>query len=375
MNLLEFCPTPQGLIDKMLTGIDFLEVDSVLEPSAGKGDIAEAVAKRIKSAHYRNREYAPDIDCIELDEDLRGVLKNKKYRVVHDDFLTYRSLKKYELIIMNPPFSDGDKHLMKAIELQEVYGGAVVCLLNAETLRNPYSNLRKTLVRTLGERGADIEYLPGEFESAERKTSVEVELIRVVVPEKANSIIIDHLEKAQDRHEADFFEPTAVTQGDFIKVVLEQYDFEVKVGVNIIREYLRLRPYIMNAIGDEAVYKRPILKLEVEGGGKHGLINAYISQTRLKYWRELFRNKEFTRSLTNDLQNELHSRINDMQEYEFSYHNIMEMRLELNRKTVRSIEDTIVKLFEDLSHRYSWYDETSKNIHYYNGRKTNSTRK
>ena len=173
MNLFEFYPTPRGLIDRMLAGIDFLEVESVLEPSAGAGDIAEAVAGRMKSANYRSREYSPDIDCIEINEDLRGILKSKGHRVVHDDFLTYQSKKKYNLIVMNPPFSDGDKHLTKALALQEVHGGGVVCLLNAETLRNTHTNVRKALYQRLLDLGASIEYLPGEFESAERRTSVD----------------------------------------------------------------------------------------------------------------------------------------------------------------------------------------------------------
>jgi len=164
MNLLEFYPTPPRLIDKMLSGIDFQQITTVLEPSAGKGDIVNEVNGKLRYAQnkYGDNNYKGDIDCIEIDEDLRGVLKNKKYRVVHDDFLAYQSKKKYDLIIMNPPFSDGDKHLMKAIEMQEIFGGAVVCLLNAETLKNPHTNLRKTLVRR--EVQTDLEAHPGSLQ-------------------------------------------------------------------------------------------------------------------------------------------------------------------------------------------------------------------
>ena len=38
----------------------------------------------------------------------------------------------------------------------------------------------------------------------------------------------------------------------------------------------------------------------------------------------------------------------------------------------KSIEETILALFDKFSHKHHWYDETSKNIHYYNGWKTNS---
>ena len=57
---------------------------------------------------------------------------------------------------MNPPFSNGDKHLLKALQMQEK-GGNIVCLLNAETLRNPYTESRKELIRQLDKYDADIE--------------------------------------------------------------------------------------------------------------------------------------------------------------------------------------------------------------------------
>jgi hypothetical protein len=38
---------------------------------------------------------------------------------------------------------------------------------------------------------------------------------------------------------------------------------------------------------------------------------------------------------------------------------------------LRSVEDEILTVFDEFSHKYHWSDETSKNIHYYNGWKTN----
>ena len=42
----EFYPTPQNIIDKMLFDLDFTMIKSILEPSAGKGDIVEALKKK-----------------------------------------------------------------------------------------------------------------------------------------------------------------------------------------------------------------------------------------------------------------------------------------------------------------------------------------
>lgn len=41
----DFYPTPQNLIDKMLCDLDFKIISSILEPSAGKGNIIEELKK------------------------------------------------------------------------------------------------------------------------------------------------------------------------------------------------------------------------------------------------------------------------------------------------------------------------------------------
>ncbi len=80
--------------------------------------------------------------------------EEEQVHIVHDDFLTFQSRKHYDLIVMNPPFADGEAHLLKAIELQKRWGGQIRCLLNAETLLNPYTNRRKVLQSQLAELGA-----------------------------------------------------------------------------------------------------------------------------------------------------------------------------------------------------------------------------
>ena len=87
---------------------------------------------------------------------------------------------------MNPPFSNGVEHVLKAIELAENQVSAcdVLAIINKETIDNAYSNRRQELLRKLDEHGADIEYVSLAFGSqsqAERKTNVEVALIRVTI--------------------------------------------------------------------------------------------------------------------------------------------------------------------------------------------------
>lgn len=192
----EFYPTPKKLIEKMFAGVDLKRVKTILEPSAGIGNIADYLQDKKESETWGR--YAYSIDCIEKEKNFQAILRSKKYRVIYDDFLAFNTFKEYDLIVMNPPFSDGDKHLLKALEMQERTGGAIICLLNAETLRNPYSVYRKLLLQKLDEYNAEIEYIPNAFCNADRKTYVEIALIKCQLPEKTyKSFILDNLQKAE----------------------------------------------------------------------------------------------------------------------------------------------------------------------------------
>lgn len=379
----EFYPTPPKLISRLLAGIEWTEVSTVLEPQGGKGDIAERVAKMIAARRSRDyRRYADDsgkdaIDCIEIDPDLRNTLKGAGFRLVHDDFLTYYTRKHYDLIVMNPPFSDGDRHLLKALELAQ-YGGKVRCLLNAETIRNPCDWQRKVLAKKLEEFGATITYLAGEFSKAERPTDVEVALVSVDIPASTpDSIILEDLHEAQKAEAKRQHGCTDVAPGDFVEAIVARYRFEVDAGVRLIQEYERIRPHLLESLrvnSDGNDYRKPILALtiddrKVNGNDTH---NGYVRLTRLKYWEALFQAPQFTGQLTSNLQRELSAKVEALAEYEFSRVNILSIQRDLSKQTIASIEETIIKEFDRLSRMHSW-DKDSANVHYYNGWCTNQS--
>lgn len=368
----EFYPTPENVVLKMLEGIDLSKVDSVLEPSAGKGNIADVVAKKIESRSYyvTEKQARSYLDCIEIDENLRHILSDKGYRVVHDDFLTFHTQKRYSLIIMNPPFSHGDEHLMKALDLVKD-GGTVVCLLNAETIRNRCTNLRKLLFSKLTEMGANITYINDAFADSERKTGVEIALIKVNIPEaKRESFIFEGLKKK--KYEEQSGDCNDLVAGDFIDQIIKQFEVECEAGVKLINEYNAMKPYILSSF-DANDYTKPIIELKV---GKYDYsVNKYVELARKKYWEALFANKKFTGKLTSDLYHELMDKVGELSDYDFSRYNIGRIQIEILKKVNQGVNDAILKLFDKLSAQYSWYPECSNNIHYYNGWASNSAHK
>ena len=381
----DFYPTPANLISKMVSGLDFNYINSILEPSAGKGDIIDKL-KEIESPKYSygNKEYNFDIDCIEVDQNLQHILKGKNHRLIYNDFLTYDTMKEYDLIIMNPPFSNGCKHLLKALEMQKRNGGAIICLLNAETIKNQCSNDRITLVRQLTEYNATIEYLQDTFTDAERKTSVEIALIKVKLPEvQRQSFILNELKQTTEQREYEETETTYLAENDLYKSIVNQYNMEVSACINLIREYNAMKPFILSEFGKdeetgETIQKGGcVLSLGLSSNRdkyRNSLsINGAIKAVRRKYWEALFHNPEFIGKLTGNLKSDFYNRLDDLKEYDFSLYNIYQLKIDMTSKVTKGIEETIIALFDDFSHKYYWDKDYSSNIHYYNGWKTNKS--
>ncbi len=367
----EFYPTPKKVIEKMLARLKIDQIGSILEPSAGKGDIVNAIIEKHEAQLSRYSNAKLDIDTVEIDANLRHILKGKGYRVIHDDFLTLETHKRYSLIMLNPPFSAGDKHLLKALDMQK-NGGKIVCLLNAETLRNPYTNIRKDLVHRLDEYGAEIEFMDGAFTGAERKTDVEIALVKVDIPRaEQESIIMEGLHQ-EERYRAEQHGPRALTHGEFIDRIVAQYNFEIRAGSTLINEYLAMKSLVQGSLKKNS-YKGSILLLNVNESKVDGpaMINEFIEKVRYKYWEALFLSDEFTSLFTSKLLEQYMDKMNELKGYDFSVFNILQIKEEISRSLLRSVEETILALFDEFSYKHSWYNETSKNIHYYNGWKTN----
>src|SRR5690625_4190055 len=178
----DFYPTPKALFRRLVgNSLRFIS-GRILEPSAGKGDMIRYI---LESCGFRSSDDLK-IDAIENDPRLVNELMAEGYSVVWDDFLTYETYKEYDFIVMNPPFSNGVDHVIKALELAEeqLSRCEIYAILNKETINNAYSNKRQALLEKLDKHDAEIEYVSDAFTGAERRTDVEVALIRVKV-EKA----------------------------------------------------------------------------------------------------------------------------------------------------------------------------------------------
>ncbi|MBU3720549.1 MAG: hypothetical protein FGM22_07285 [Burkholderiaceae bacterium] len=139
---LDFFPTPDDIIERYLFDAnaelisELPAMAKVLEPSAGRGNIADMIRKRMPKA---------DVDVVELSDIRREVLYHKGYNVIGTDFMEvgvvsrddrgravisdeYRA--KYDAVFMNPPFLKGygREHVKRALDMVKIDGVLVAVM-------------------------------------------------------------------------------------------------------------------------------------------------------------------------------------------------------------------------------------------------------
>jgi hypothetical protein len=120
-NIRGFYPTPASVIDMMLERIGSrMPSGRVLEPSAGRGDIAD-----------RLRGGGGELVVVEPHPVLARLLRDKGYAPVVCRFEDYESAEPFDGIVMNPPFADGLDmlHARHAFAMLAA-GGVLVALMN-----------------------------------------------------------------------------------------------------------------------------------------------------------------------------------------------------------------------------------------------------
>lgn len=171
-----FFPTPKPLAKEMVQKADIRQGMTVLEPSAGNGNIADSI-----------REEGTEPDVIEPYSTLRGILEQKKHNLIGSDFLEETG--KYDRIVMNPPFERGQDmdHVQHAYELLKP-GGRIVAIMSEGSFGR--SDKKATAFREwLEEHNGTDEKLPeGSFTGKDsmRQTGVAARMVVIDKPvEKA----------------------------------------------------------------------------------------------------------------------------------------------------------------------------------------------
>ena len=386
----DFYPTPKVLAYKMFDKIpskELIKIKYILEPSAGKGDLINYYKQYfIKNESYlfsrwdtkednlKKTEKYIKFEAIEIDENLRSILRGNNINLVYDDFINYNpSCRYYDLILANFPFSNGCEHLIKAIHIQERIGGKIVCLINAETIKNPYSNNRKILIQLLDKYNANIEYLQEEFINAERKTNVEIALIYIDIPMQDKTTIFERNFEKDDLGKFDYSFKSLVPKMNKLEKLVFEYNIHRDATIELFKENKKLN-LLFNKMGIEN--RVGICSLE---NSNHELIdiNDFINKLNYEYWSNRFINETNLRKrLPSTLRESFNKNIREQENIAFTLDNLKYFYEKLLAEIPTSYNKTVAKVFNKLTVE-SEYSETAwcKNIHYFTGWKTNKAYK
>lgn len=372
----DFYPTPKSLFRQLINGCRRLD-GRILEPSAGKGDM-------IKHINDLNYGKCAQIDAIEKDNRLSSLLIQHGISVVWDDFLTYETYKEYDYIIMNPPFSNGVDHALKAIKLAEkqISHCEIHMILNKETINNSYSYKRKELLRKLDKHDADIRYVSDAFIDAERKTNVEVALINVSVKSSVsgqtiyNSIPFNALKNTVEQELTTSLSTHVKNNelqdrlSDIERLVLE-YEKACEIAVKSYKKALEKQSFFsyISQVNDRELHTITHYQKEF----KINDINYELDNLRRGYWELILDTKDFRELLTNEAIEKLNRQLSLANDMEINLTNIKMLLNALAHNQKDILTDSIVSIFKRITKHHM--NQYSSNVHFYNGWKTNDAYK
>jgi predicted RNA methylase len=342
----EYFPTPSHVIEKMLapymTKIDVgrhsmerMDHMTVLDPSAGTGSILKYVHERF---HHGSK---PDLHAIEINPDMQATLR-EKFVLVHDDFLTFQTDVRYDLILMNPPFSNGDAHLEHAWNIMQ--HGDIVCLLNAETIRNPHTQRRQWLVQLIEDHGS-VEYIGQAFRHSQRPTDVVVALVRLTKHDEADRFTFWENEEFQPEERDFSFSEESMSNmpavNDRIAAMVHQYQLSQKSFVEYMKSYRRMMHHAGSLVGDRSL--KELMASSVESGTGKACFNTFVTGLQREAWDQIFQrtkiNDLMTRGVRADF-DKMRKSQGGMPLTEANIHSLLQL-LFLNRETIlqRCVEE------------------------------------
>lgn len=351
----EFYPTPSSTAYKMIEKLS-QSCKHFLEPSAGRGDLAEAI-----KTNYR---YAESVDVIEQSNDLLSILQDKDFTIVGADWLDYDGVCYYDAIVMNPPFSNGDEHLIKAWNF--LHDGEIVCLLNAETIRNPHTQRRQHLAKIIEEHG-EVEFLGACFDTAERKTNVEVALVYLKKVAKDDSD--DLWSKAGAERETD----DTIGEDNFLAVqdrLGNMQEFYEQANVHMMKAFQHMRKAAKymecNDVHFNSDYERI---LEAALRNSNTAKAEFMKLHRKDVWKSVFNKTEFHRWLDKKQKAEFIRDIDRNSNIPFTKENIKGTLKNVFLDRDNLFKKSVANVFDDIRSYYSG------NANHSEGWKTNSNYK
>jgi hypothetical protein len=305
----DFFPTPEAVAATMLDPLD-LRGRTVLEPSAGKGDLVrECLARGAAEVVYCERE--PQLRAI-----LSRISNAFPAVTVANDFLeiTADQVSHIDLIVMNPPFSADERHILHAWEIAPP-GCEIVALCNWNTCEGTYRRLQLQLSNLVDAYGSK-ECLGECFADAERPTRVAVGMVRLTKPGAKPS---------GDEFNGFFLGPDDIeAQGQGIipyrrsRDIVNRYVEACRIYDEQVEAAVRLRGVLDGFFGQE-------LGLQVTVEGAPVTRNRFRKELQKAAWKHVFNEFLPAQMATSQLAKDINAFVEEQSKIPFTERNIYRM--------------------------------------------------
>ena len=298
-----FYPTPSELGRKMIAGLTLLN-KYILEPSAGKGDLAK-VCYGAAAVHLIECE--PELCAIldmYCDQTYNNRDKKKGWRLVANDFLSFAPSCDYDIILMNPPFDAGAAHFIHAWNIAD--GTEIRCLLNAETIRKPHTQERENLCSIIEQYNGTVEYIANAFADAERRTNVEIALVSIFKPAKARLNLNDLFSGERTKNDSigDDLQHNELATPSYIKNSIIAFS-QAKDALKDVFKALAKFNYYAEGCGankKHAYDKNHTQLFEHIQNGKQEDYNLAVEEMTANAWGDFFRRPAYQKMITAGVQ-------------------------------------------------------------------------
>lgn len=297
----DFYPTPPEVIDMM--NFDCFD-KVVLEPSAGKGNIV----------NYLKSHGAKEVIACETHPELQKILQGSA-RILKPDFLkvSAQEVSHINMIVMNPPFTFAERHIQHAWNIAPE-GCEIISLCNWETLDNPYSRSRSE-VSILVENYGEKQNLGNCFKYAERKTNVEIGLVRLFKPAVSTEFDYDGF-YLNDEPEA---QDNAVISYNEVRAIVNSYVAAVKCFDKVLEVQSELNRYTsITEFGSGLSFK---------AGYENQVTNKldFAKQMQKHCWKHIFKKMAIEKYVTNGVMQDINKFVESRQNYPFTMRNVYRM--------------------------------------------------
>ena len=342
-----FYPTPKEVIVTMLEG-EILANKTILEPSAGKGDIVDFC---ISSG-------ATLLAC-ELNEDLYKIVSTK-CQMIGKDFLELQSdkISHVDMIIMNPPFDNAGQHILHAFNIAPP-GCKIISLCNYATLENRHSSMRKELQTVIDTYGETPVNLGDCFSQSERQTSVQVGLIKL---QKAGSNYSTEFEGFFTDEEPEEIGQSGLMSYNVVRDLVNRYVGSIKIFDEQLLTAVKLNSLLSGVFSNG----RENLSISISKDAAPIKRGEFKKDMQKCAWHYIFNKMNMQKYATQGLKEDINKFVETQIQIPFTMRNIYKMlEIVIGTQGTR-MDKALLEVFDKLT---SHYHDNRFNVE---GWKTNS---